>query len=137
MKKVKISKSRKEHIRIFFRFLKEHSLFDLFKKDFSYHSTDFSFAYYVKNYRIRLNDFIIETVLPGCNDEAYERWIEADNKWKLYLYNNKIYGTPTTISKKVLLDDIKLIIIFYNNCEETVNEAKRICDIEGIKFNVN
>ena len=34
-----------------------------------------------------------------------------------------------------IYNNIKDIIEIYNDYEETVNEAKRICEIEGVRYN--
>lgn len=136
MEKVKLTSIQHKNVAIFLRFLKEHSLYEMFKKDFHDYKKGFSFLKLIKHSRIILGNFITDTIM-FYNNLSSERWIEPDNKWKIYLYNNKIYGTSYTISKKKLLSDIKDIIVVFDECEETVNEAKRICDIEHINYHNN
>lgn len=133
MKKNKLTFIQRNNIKIFFRFLKERSLYRDFVLDFTKYRKGVGFNRFIKNHNIQLIDYIIDTVI-GFNLETYNKWEEIDNLWKIYLYYNKLYGTSYTTSKKRLLNNIKDIIEIYNDYEETVNEAKRICETEGVRY---
>lgn len=133
MKKNKLTFIQRNNIKIFFRFLKERSLYRDFVLDFTKYRKGVGFNRFIKNHNIQLIDYIIDTVI-GFNLETYNQWEEIDNLWKIYLYYNKLYGTSYTTSKRRLLNNIKDIIEIYNDYEETVNEAKRICEIEGVRY---
>lgn len=133
MKKNKLTFIQRNNIKLFFRFLKEHSQYRDFVLDYTKYRKGIGFSSFIKNYNIQLIDYIIYTVI-GFNEDTYRKWEELDNQWKIYLYYNKLYGTSYTTSKKKLLNNIKDIIEIYNDYEETVNEAKRICEIEGVRY---
>lgn len=107
MKKVKISKSRKEHIRIFFRFLKENKEFSRFCRKVSFKLDYYNQNIYdlMKTRNIKLIYYVIDTVGYSTDEDT-----ELDNKWMIFLYENKLYGTSSTVSKNVLLSYILSVI---------------------------
>ena len=123
MKKIKISKNREKHIKMFFRFLKENKYFFSFCKKVSRRLDCYNRNIYelIKNGNRQLIYYVIDTI--GYSDED----MELDNKWMIFLYENNLYGTSSTGRKDVLLSYIFSIIADnISENKETINKCFEI-----------
>lgn len=118
---------------MFFRFLKNMDMFDIFvshcKLSKHYNQT---FLERVQLGKLKPRDYLISTVGFREDDDIAAFFDELDNKWLLFMYDNKMYGTSDTISKNDLLDYIADIIEYYPLNEETTKRAREILELEGI-----
>lgn len=120
-------KYRKEHIRMFFRFLKEEKAYKMFTQLTIGEIRNRTFHEHLKHYSISLPYFIADCVeLDSANKLNV---IELDNKWTIFLYENKLYDTPYTCSKKDLLGwlcDILVQAITEKEYNEMTDKAYQI-----------
>ena len=144
MKKIKLSKTQEERIKIFFRFLKNNNAYSEFVKIVNNfhkcHKIDFTYLERFKYYNTQLISMLTESgVLSGyatsqLTSYSEDYWCELDNKWLIFIYENKLYGKPHYCSKRVLLNSIADSIEMFAYNEKTIEKAKQICIKEGIIF---
>lgn len=139
-----LKNTKLKNIRIFFRFLKDNGVyyefFDITSeiyKQITKTNTEYFFIKNIKLNNYQLIDFICETGIIGhlCNDDdKYDKWVNIDNKWLIYLYNNNLYGKRDLCSKRNLIDRINDIVEFYNIDTETTKIAEEILIKEKLRI---
>jgi hypothetical protein len=135
MKKIKLTKNQDKYIRIFFRFLKNNKVFSNFIQDYKKVHGYENFLERFKNKPNNLLSYIVDIIPYYNNEKIKDYWYNIDNKWLIYIYENKLYGKPYTCSKYDLLVSILDIVeVFCDYDEEVTKKAKKICEIENICF---
>lgn len=97
IKDYQLTKWQQHYFRIFCRFLKDENAYLEFKQIYNGKQIK-ELCYNIKNKQIidfvRFRFWVIDWKI---------NWFEIEVKWHIYIYNNKLYGTPKTCSKSTLL----------------------------------
>ena len=148
MKSTNYSKTLKENIRIFLRFLKETKVYEKFLWEYKNHNCHYdindviNFFDYIKFYKIPFREYLIDSSINFYSSKYGKNfWYRIDDLWLIYIYKNKLYGKSYTISKNYLLCELCNIVesaskIDYAYKKQTIKEIERILDSEKVNYNI-